>query len=156
MAQLADILRPYFEYPRWQSIVIRGLEDQETGPPQHVIQPSWSGRPTRRFATKCAPLRYSNFRTEVWRPTLERLKLPAVGLHVLRHSAAARLIGAGASAKAVHMILGHGSAAFTLTVYGHLFDADLDALADALDVSAAGRARDRDSELDGGDRALPS
>jgi hypothetical protein len=27
----------------------------------------------------------------------------------------------------------HSSAAFTLTVYGHMFDADLDALADRLD-----------------------
>jgi integrase len=90
-----------------------------------------------------APLRYSNFRTEVWQPTLERLKLPRVGLHVLRHSAAARMIAAGASPKAVQTILGHGSAAFTLTVYGHLFDADLDALADALDVSNAGPVRDQ-------------
>jgi integrase len=82
-----------------------------------------------------APVRYSNFRTETWRPALERLGLPMVGLHVLRHSAAARLIAAGASAKAVQTILGHGSAAFTLTVYGHLFDADLDELAERLDVT---------------------
>jgi hypothetical protein len=30
--------------------------------------------------------------------------------------------------------MGHASAAFTLTVYGHLFDADLDALAERLDA----------------------
>ena len=84
-----------------------------------------------------APVRYSNFRAKVWRPTLERLGLPMVGLHVLRHSAAARLIAAGASAKAVQTILGHSSAAFTLTVYGHLFDADLDDLAARLDVTAS-------------------
>ncbi|MDP9302146.1 MAG: hypothetical protein M3P43_14830, partial [Actinomycetota bacterium] len=35
--------------------------------------------------------------------------------------------------KAVQSILGHASAAFTLTVYGHLFEADLDAVADALE-----------------------
>jgi len=29
--------------------------------------------------------------------------------------------------------MGHASAAFSLTVYGHLFDADLDALAERLD-----------------------
>lgn len=56
-----------------------------------------------------------------------------MGLHVLRHSAAARMIAAGASAKAVQVVLGHRSAAFTLTVYGHLFDADLDDLAGRLD-----------------------
>jgi hypothetical protein len=38
--------------------------------------------------------------------------------------------------------MGHGSAAFTLTDCGHLFDADIDALAGALDVSDAGRTRD--------------
>jgi integrase len=91
-----------------------------------------------------APLRYSNFRNEVWRPALERLGLPMVGLHVLRHSAAARLIAAGASPKAVQTILGHGSAAFTLTVYGHLFDADLDDLAVRLDATAARPPRGQD------------
>ena len=89
-------------------------------------------------------LRYSNFRMEIWRPTLKRLKLPMVGLHVLRHSAAARMIAAAASPKAVQSVLGHGSASFTLTVYGHLFDADMDALALALDAASAGPARDRD------------
>ncbi len=80
------------------------------------------------------PLRYSNFYHRVWRPALRRLGLPGVGLHVLRHSAAAALISAGASPKAVQTILGHASAAFTLTVYGHMFDDDLDALAVALDA----------------------
>jgi len=43
------------------------------------------------------------------------------------------MIQAGASPKAVQVILGHRSAAFTLSVYGHLFDADLDDLAARLD-----------------------
>ena len=79
------------------------------------------------------PLRHSNFYHRLWRPALRALGLPEVGLHVLRHSAAARMIGAGASPKAVQVVLGHRSAAFTLTVYGHLFDADLDDLALRLD-----------------------
>jgi integrase len=88
------------------------------------------------------PIRYRNFRERVWVKTLERLNLPPVGLHVLRHSAAARMIAAGASPKAVQSVLGHASAAFSLTVYGHLFDADMDALAVALDAATAGPARD--------------
>jgi integrase len=64
------------------------------------------------------------------------LHLPALGIHVLRHSAAARMIQAGASPKAVRAILGHRSAAFTRSVYGHLFDADLDDLAARLDAPA--------------------
>jgi site-specific recombinase XerD len=51
---------------------------------------------------------------------------------VLRHSAAAALIHAGASAKAVQTILGHESVTFTLTIYGHLFEDDLDEVADRL------------------------
>jgi integrase len=78
-------------------------------------------------------LHHSNFRTRVWRPTLEQLGLPLVGLHVLRHSAAARMISADATPKAIQTVLGHGSAAFTLTVDGHVFDADLDGLAERLD-----------------------
>jgi integrase len=49
------------------------------------------------------------------------------------------MIGADASLKAVQAILGHRSAAFTLTVYGHLFDADLDQLAARLDLANSSR-----------------
>lgn len=84
------------------------------------------------------PLRYARFRPTVWVPTLVNVGLPATGMQVLRHSAAAGMIRAGWSAKAVQQVLGHGSAAFTLTVYAHLFDDDLDALADALERSSRG------------------
>jgi integrase len=76
---------------------------------------------------------YNNFRNRVWKPTLERLGLPSVGIHVLRHSAAARMIGLGVGPKTIQRVLGHQSAAFTLTVYGHLFESDLDDLARRLD-----------------------
>jgi integrase len=79
-------------------------------------------------------VRYANFRREVWAPALKAARLPAGGLHVLRHSAAAAMIHAGASTKALQTILGHGSAAFTLTVYGHVFDADLGGLAERLEA----------------------
>jgi integrase len=79
------------------------------------------------------PLRLSAFYHRVWRPTLASLGLPAVRLHSLRHSAAARLIAAGASPKAIQSVMGHGSAAFSLTVYGHLFESDLDELVERLD-----------------------
>jgi integrase len=55
------------------------------------------------------------------------------------------MIGAGWSPKAVQQTLGHASAAFTLTVYGHLFEDDLDALADALDRPSRGLSADSDS-----------
>jgi hypothetical protein len=40
-------------------------------------------------------------------------------------------------------VLGHRSAAFTLTVYGHLFDADLDDLAAKRDADFSRDARAR-------------
>ncbi|MDQ4144310.1 MAG: tyrosine-type recombinase/integrase, partial [Actinomycetota bacterium] len=82
---------------------------------------------------KGGPIRYRYAYMRVWRPTLERLGLPSTGLHTLRHSAAARLISAGASHKAVQAIMGHRSAAFTLNVYGHVFETDLDSLGELLD-----------------------
>lgn len=84
---------------------------------------------------KGGPLRYRYGYMDLWRATLKKLGLPMVGVHALRHSAAARMISAGASAKAVQSIMGHRSAAFTLTVYGHLFDEDLDKLAIRLDAA---------------------
>jgi site-specific recombinase XerD len=53
-------------------------------------------------------------------------------MHALRHSAAARMIAAGWSPTAVQRALGHRSASFTLTTYGHLFDTDWDDLGAAL------------------------
>jgi integrase len=86
---------------------------------------------------KGGPLRYRYFYMRLWQPALKSVGLPVVGVHALRHSAAARMIQAGASPKALQSIMGHRSAAFTLTVYGHMFDADLDELASRLDFPAA-------------------
>jgi integrase len=90
------------------------------------------------------PLRHSNFYHRQWQPALRRCHVPATGVHVLRHSAAAALISSGASPKAVQAILGHRSAAFTLTVYGHLFDADLDEVAARLEDTIIRRSATAD------------
>jgi hypothetical protein len=70
---------------------------------------------------------------DIWRPLLKKLGYPRSVCDALYHSTAARMISAGASPKAVQSIMGHRSAAFTLTVYGQLFDEDLDALAKRMD-----------------------
>jgi integrase len=93
-------------------------------------------------APKGGPLRHKNFHARVWTKALDELELPPIGIHALRHSAAAALISSGASAKAVQSILGHRSAAFTLTVYGHLFDEDLDEVANRLEAHVDGLVRD--------------
>ena len=43
-------------------------------------------------------------------------------IHDLRHSAVAILIAQGVSSRAISELLGHSSVAFTLQVYGHLFN----------------------------------
>lgn len=59
----------------------------------------------------------------------------AVTPHDLRHTAASLAISAGANVKAVQHMLGHASAAMTLDTYSDLFEDDLDAVADALDLA---------------------
>ncbi|MGH2739356.1 MAG: tyrosine-type recombinase/integrase [Actinomycetota bacterium] len=92
---------------------------------------------------KGRPLRYSNFRREVWNPALNSAKVAKVGLHVLRHSAAAAMIRAGASPKALQVILGHQSAGFTLSVYGHVFEQDMAELAQRLEEIVNPKRRPR-------------
>jgi integrase len=90
---------------------------------------------------KGGPLRYRYYYMNLWRAALDQLHLPAVGVHALRHSAAARMISAGWTPKAVQQVMGHRSVAFTLDTYGHLFETDLDELATRLDVPDIGGVR---------------
>lgn len=59
-------------------------------------------------------------------------EFPAISPHSLRHSCASLAISAGANVKVVQRMLGHATAAMTLDLYGHLFDDDLSAVANAL------------------------
>jgi integrase len=87
------------------------------------------------------PLRYSRFRPTVWVPNPRRARTPA------DRDTRPPTLGRGADdraawpAKAVQQVLGHPSASFTLTVYGHLLDDDLDELAAALDGTSRGTSR---------------
>jgi len=79
-------------------------------------------------------LRSAAFRSQVWRPAVEAAGLDRdLRIHDLRHTCASLMISAGASVKAVQMALGHSTALITLTTYTHLYDEDLEAVADALD-----------------------
>jgi integrase len=54
--------------------------------------------------------------------------------HELRHTAASLAVSAGANVKTVQRMLGHASAATTLDLYADLFDDDLEAAAERLDI----------------------
>jgi integrase len=92
------------------------------------------------------PLRSSPFRQQIWKPAVEAAGLEQLRIHDLRGTAASLMISSGANIKAVQRQLGHASAAMTLDLYGHLYEDDLDTLADALDrryMAATTSARNR-------------
>lgn len=72
-----------------------------------------------------------------WDRALARAELPPMTIHDLRHTAASLAVSAGANVKAVQRMLGHASAAMTLDTYSDLFDDDLDAVANQLNVAAS-------------------
>jgi integrase len=61
--------------------------------------------------------------------------IPKMRLHDLRHSAVAILIAQGVNIKAISELLGHGSVAFTLQVYGHLLEETKREAADKMDTA---------------------
>ncbi|BCN42229.1 tyrosine-type recombinase/integrase [Prescottella equi] len=102
-------------------------------------------------------LRVSTYRPRVFAPAVKRLQkaataaraeekerdgepttpeFPTVTPHDLRHTAASLAISAGANVKAVQKMLGHAKASMTLDVYADLFEDDLEAVAEALDIAA--------------------
>lgn len=82
------------------------------------------------------PLRVSNARRSWFDRAAVEVGLPGLTPHELRHTAASLAVSAGANVKAVQRMLGHAKASMTLDVYTDLFDDDLEAVADRLDVVA--------------------
>lgn len=81
-----------------------------------------------------APMRNSNFSSNVWRPAVQAAGLPkGLRVHDLRHTAVAILISQGVHPEAIKRFLGHSSIMVTMDIYGHLFPSDQETLADALD-----------------------
>ena len=104
-----------------------------------MLQPSLEGeKDSLVFASPHgAPLRSGNFRRVVFDPAKRRLGIENMTPHGLRHTCASLCVAAGAQVKTVQRMLGHKSASMTLDTYADLFDGDLDAVADALDVAAS-------------------
>lgn len=65
------------------------------------------------------PLEAQNLIHRSFKPALQRAKLPNLPFHALRHSAATLLLSLGVNTNTVSAILGHTSAGFTLSTYGH-------------------------------------
>lgn len=95
------------------------------------------------------PLWRTNFYKRVWWPALKRAGIGHLRFHDLRHTSAALAIAAGAHPKTIQMRLGHHSAAFTLDVYGGLFEGLDEDLADRLDANAPEAPTDLPVEREG-------
>ena len=72
-----------------------------------------------------------------FKTALKNSGIDPMTLHDLRHTAASLAISSGANVKAIQRMLGHASAAMTLDIYADLFDDDLDAVAEALNLAKA-------------------
>ena len=76
--------------------------------------------------------------TAWFRSHADRLGLPQIGVHGLRHSAATWMIAAGESPKVVTHRLGHAHVAITLQLYAHVMPAHDRAAADAFAAALDG------------------
>jgi integrase len=68
---------------------------------------------------------------------VKRAKVQKITPHDLRHTCASISISSGVNVLALSRMLGHQSAKVTLDTYADLFDTDLDAVAEALDLKCA-------------------
>jgi integrase len=80
-------------------------------------------------------LRNGNFRRGWFDPAARQVGLDGLVPHELRHTAASLAITSGANIKVVQTMLGHSSATLTWDRYGHLYDDDLDSVAERLDAA---------------------
>ena len=101
-------------------------------------------------------LRMSNFRRHVWNPAVTAAGLAGLTSHGLRHTAASLYIAAGTPPKVVQRILGHGSIAITLDLYGHLYPDEMDRWADRLGEIAEQMWPERGQSDDNDDDQPPS
>lgn len=76
---------------------------------------------------------YHLLRLVVFRPLLQRVKLPAIRFHNLRHTCATLLLTKNVNPKVVSEMLGHASIAITLDTYRHVLPNIQDSAARALE-----------------------
>ena len=77
-------------------------------------------------APEGGPLRESNWKRSVgWAKATAAIGRRGFRVHDLRHTAASVWLGAGADPKVVQRVMGHGTAAMTMDLYGHLVNGNL-------------------------------
>jgi integrase len=89
--------------------------------PEDLLFSNLEGQPLRTIRISTA-----------WGELAERIGMPEITFHSLRHTHASQLIAAGIDVVTVSERLGHSSPAITLKVYAHLFDTDDRRASDAI------------------------
>lgn len=99
-------------------------------PAEELVLGNWDGTP-----------RHPDRVTKEWARAMDALGMPGITFHALRHTHVSHLIAAGLDILTISRRIGHGSAAITLRVYGHLFTNPADRAASIMDetFAAAGR-----------------
>jgi integrase len=119
----------------------KGHERREVAVPRFLVDDlarHVAGRPADGLVftgRRGAAMRYPIFQRGALNQACERLGIPRLTPHELRHTAASLAIASGADVKVVQQMLGHKSAVMTLDQYGHLFGDRLDVVADAMDAA---------------------
>lgn len=124
--EVAELLRPIIEAQRDPNGLLWSRPDGEPIRPPTTTH--WFGAAVRRCIEASTP------RDEDGKPS-GPATFPLVTAHQLRHTAASLMISSGANVKTVQRQLGHKSAVMTLDNYGHLFEDDLDGVADRMSAS---------------------
>jgi integrase len=96
----------------------------------------------------------TNFRRDVFNPSVRALGLQPLTPHDLRHATASLAVSAGANVKAVQQLIGHASAAMTLDIYSGLFSDDLDAVAERLDAAVRDQGGTKSGRIIGIERLI--
>lgn len=114
---------------RHRDVPVRGLLLEDLGKlvkgrgRDEYLMPDLKGRPWTKHT---------------WRPVWEKVRgksgIADLDTHELRHTAVSWAIHAGANIKTVQRMVGHASASMTLDVYGHLWDDQLDEVAQKMDA----------------------
>ena len=66
------------------------------------------------------PLNPENLVKRSFKPLLERVGLPPIRFHDLRHTCATLLLSRGVNPKIVQELLGHANISVTLDIYSHV------------------------------------
>jgi integrase len=96
-----------------------------------LVWPDWDGRP-------CRPDNLSSGFANWTKRTGARYGLPPVGFHVLRHTFASLLAGAGSSPRDIATAIGHADPGFTMRLYAHVLPGASERAAAAIEDAVFG------------------